>query len=103
MVDLTSSGEPDMDSQREAKAGDVEIGASLLVKPGEQVAPSAIPREGFPPPPSPSPSEAPFSTAHHAQRSSLQLAGRVSCRLVAMTHASCRSWYMRCDAAGHSC
>lgn len=76
MVDLTSSGEPDMDSQREAKAGDVEIGASLLVKPGEQVAPSAIPREGSPPP-SPSPSEAPFSTAHHAQRSSLQLAGLV--------------------------
>lgn len=100
MVDLTSSGEPDMDSQREAKAGDVEIGASLLVKPGEQVAPSAIPREGSPPP-SPSPSEAPFQPP--TMRSVARCSWQVSCRLAAMTHASCRSWYMRCDAAGHSC
>lgn len=37
LIDLTSDGSPDMDSQQVMKAADVDIGAHMLVKPGEQV------------------------------------------------------------------
>mmetsp|Transcript_14470 Transcript_14470/g.43757 ORF Transcript_14470/g.43757 Transcript_14470/m.43757 type:complete len:906 (-) Transcript_14470:1020-3737(-) len=37
LVNVSSSGEPDMDSQCQENAGSVEVGASMLVKPGEQV------------------------------------------------------------------